>query len=48
MTISAVPGVMSGEYTASPFDPMRTWLVTLPPRWAMPMVSAVRTCQPLL
>ena len=26
--------------------PVRTWLTTQPPRWAIPMVSAVRTKSP--
>ena len=38
MIASAHPLAISGEYAPSP---MRTWLTTLPPRCAMPIVSAV-------
>ena len=43
MMRSAVPRAMSGEAIPSP---TRTWLKTLPPRCAMPMVSAVFTGRP--
>jgi len=46
MIISAVSSAMSGENTSSPSFPMRTWETTEPPRCAIPIVSAVRTCQP--
>lgn len=39
--MSALPIGISGEWQAP--LPVRTWLNTLPPRCAMPIVSAVRT-----
>ena len=41
---SAVPRRIIGLLTPSP---MRRWLKTAPPFWAMPMVSALMTGRPL-
>ncbi len=37
-------GLISGDHT---FLPIRRWLVTLPPRWAMPRVSVFLTSRPI-
>ena len=36
MSRSAAPGSISGEKT---FGPKRRWVVTAPPRWAIPCTS---------
>ena len=41
--MSAPPTGINGEYTTGP---QRTWLLTLPPRWAMPCTSACFTSKP--